>query len=224
MFIAYLTIFLISGAVAIDEGFVILSSDLVRSILDRMNSTLLCHPFGGQNIGIWLNGYPGLQAFGDNKRLFHLNFDSKYVAAKRPEICKTALGIHRSYPEEMKIYWDVYQKEPKNKSYIVPPITFPCHIALGLNYRVFSGDWFAEPKLCKDNPIWKGTFEGRQFERLGWGNAHIVVAFLICVLVVAFVIFNFSPRPYWRIFCQKISSINIHLVLDYFKAYIRSKR
>ena len=55
--------FFISGAVAIDEGFIILSSDLVKSILDIINTTLLWHPFGGQNIGIWLDDYPGLQAF-----------------------------------------------------------------------------------------------------------------------------------------------------------------
>ena len=161
LFITYLTIFLISGAVAIDEGFVILSSDLVKSIIDRINTTLLCHPFGGQNIGIWLNDYTGVQTFGDNKRLFHLNFDSKVVAAKRREICSTALGIHKSYPEEMRIYWNVYQKEPKNRTYIVPPIVFPCRFPRGINYKVFGGNWFAEPKLCKDNPIWSEAFKGR---------------------------------------------------------------
>ena len=37
---------------------------------------------------------------------------------------------------------------------------------------------------------------------LGWKNGHILVAFLICVLVVAFVIAIFSRPLDWFIFCQ----------------------
>ena len=154
---------LISGAVIIDEGFIILTKDLVKSILDRVNTTLPCHPFGDQALGMWLKNVSNLQAFGDNKRLFHFGFDSKEKAAKRDEICTTALGIHQSYPEEMKIYWDVFQNEkPTNHS--VPPIVFPCHFPLDINYKVYGRKYFAEPKLCKEKPIWERGkhFKGRQ--------------------------------------------------------------
>ena len=66
---------------------------------------------------------------------------------------ETALGIHKSYPEEMKIYWYVYLKEPKDQ-YKVPPVAYPCHLKPVLNYKVFVKRWFAEPKPCKDNPVW----------------------------------------------------------------------
>ena len=153
---------LISGAIAIDEGFIILTKDLVKSILDRVNTTLPCHPYGGQAIGMWLKNVSNLQTFGDNKRLFHLRFDSKEKAAKRNEICSTALGVHQSYPEEMKIYWDVFKNEkPTNHS--VPPIVFPCRFPPGINYKIFGGRYFAEPKPCKDKPIWERGeyFKGR---------------------------------------------------------------
>ena len=154
---------LISGDVSIDEGFIILTKDLVSSILDRVNTTLLCHPYGGQAIGMWLKDVPNLQTFGDNKRLFHLRYDSKEKAAKRKEICNTALGIHQSYPEEMKIYWKVFKnEEPADQN--VPPVAFPCRLPLGINYRIYSGKYFAVPKPCKDKPIWdRGEyFIGRQ--------------------------------------------------------------
>ena len=151
------------GAVAIDEGFIIMSSDLIKNFLSKINTTLLCHPFGGQNIGIWLNGM-NVTRFGDNKRLFHLRFESKVKASKRTEICHTALGIHRSYPEEMRLYWRIYQKEDKNVSYEIPKISFPCRLPPGLNYKVMFKKYFAKPKLCRDNPIRdRGEyFKGRQ--------------------------------------------------------------
>ena len=112
---------------------------------------------------MWLKGIPDLQTFGDNKRLFQLSYDSKEKAAKRNEICDTALGIHRSYPEEMKIYWKVFQNEEPSNLF-VPPIVFPCDVPLGIDYSVFSGKYFAEPKPCKDKPIWERGeyFKGRQ--------------------------------------------------------------
>ena len=150
---------------AIDEGFIIISNDVVQNFLSKVNTTLLCHPFGGQNIGIWLNDMPDVTTFGDNKRLFHLNYDSNEKAAKRKEICHTALGIHKSYPEKMRLYWKVFLKED-NVTYEVPPVVFPCRIPRGINYKVFGKPYFAEPKLCKKNPIWKrGEFwKGRQNE------------------------------------------------------------
>ena len=84
--------------------------------------THMC-PYGGQALGMWLKDVPNLQRFGENKR-FHLSYDSKEEAAKRNEICDTALGIHKSYPEEMKIYWKVFQtKEPSNPFVLPFPVT-----------------------------------------------------------------------------------------------------
>ena len=149
---------------AIDEGFIIISNDVVQNILSKVDTTLLCHPFGGQNIGIWLNDMPDVTTFGDNNRLFHLNYDSKEKAAKRKEVCHSALGIHKSYPEEMRLYWKIFLNENKNVTYEIPPIAFPCRHPRGINYKVFEGQYFAEPILCKNNPIWeKGEFfKGRQ--------------------------------------------------------------
>ena len=132
----------------------IVTRDLTEYFLSQLNTTLLCHPYADQAMGLWLNDFPNLQTFADNERIFHSHFDSKEKAVKRHEICNTTLAIHQSYPKEMKIYWNVYLRE-KNETHNVPAIVFPCNLPRHVNYTVFRGSmYFAKPILCKDNPVW----------------------------------------------------------------------
>lgn len=151
----------------LDEGFIIVTEDIVKSFLNRANKTLLCHPSGSQSLGMWLKDVPGLQTFGDNKRIFHHQIDFSRTVGKSRDICRTALAIHQSYPKKMKTYWDIYLKLD-NRSYILPPIAFPCDFPQVYDYRVARGIWFAVPKLCKDLPVWnRGEyFKGRARKQL----------------------------------------------------------
>ena len=88
----------------VDEGFMILSSDIIKEVLARENTTLLCHPFGDQAVAIWLNNRAkDTTYFMDNDRLMH-SVSGKYEHI-RNGLCNQFLGLHQAYPESMFFYW-----------------------------------------------------------------------------------------------------------------------
>ena len=139
------------GNIYFDEAFIIITKDLIQSFLDRKNSTLLCQPYGDQSIGMWLNAISTLTKFED-KRLGDLKPREKIKTRNGHETCQSKLGIHKSYPEEMKLYWNISQHENKDIKPEVPPETFDCKFPFGIDENKY-GARFA-PKLCKDNPVW----------------------------------------------------------------------
>ena len=141
------------GKVVIDEGFIIVTQDIITSFLDRSNKTLLCHPSGTQALAMWLKDVPGLVTFGDNERIFHHQIDFIKTVGKSGEMCGAALAIHQTTPKEMRLFWNVSLKE-YYWSYVLPPIAFPCKFPHIYDYKVSTGRWFAEPKLCKYMPVW----------------------------------------------------------------------
>ena len=152
----------------LDEAFYLVSSDIVESFLSRRDS-LFCHVWESQAIGYWIKNISNLTTFADNKRLLHISqegFSSEKDVVNRKEICYSVLAIHQSYPEKMRMLWRAYEKENKPIAYQVPSISYNCKYPLAMDYMFFRNDklWFAEPKLCKDNPIWhrSGEYKGRK--------------------------------------------------------------
>ncbi|XP_046863715.1 beta-1,3-galactosyltransferase 6-like isoform X3 [Xenia sp. Carnegie-2017] len=45
------------GQAVFDEAFLIVTPDVVQYIVDRKNTSLMCHPWGGQSLGYWLNDF-----------------------------------------------------------------------------------------------------------------------------------------------------------------------
>lgn len=141
-----------------DESFYLLSKGVVDSILSRRD-TLECSPWESQAIGYWLKKVANLTTFGDNKRLLHQHqtgFTEVTEVTKRKEICRSVVGIHRSYPEKMRLYWSVYKREVKPDVYEVPPISYGCQFPISMDIMAWRKNkaWFAELKPCKDNPTW----------------------------------------------------------------------
>ena len=153
----------------LDEAFYLVSKDIVESFLTRFD-TLLCHVWESQAIGHWIKNITNVITFADNKRILHhqSEFSSKNVVEKRKEICHTVLAIHKSYPDKMRLFWSIYEKEDKNMTYYVPPTSYNCRYPLAMDYMVWRNNkmWFSEPKLCKDYPTWKrdgeNEYKGRQ--------------------------------------------------------------
>ena len=139
----------------------------MESFLDRRDS-LVCHVWESQAIGYWIKNISNLKTFADNERILHhqTGFSSKEDVIKRNEICHSVLAIHKSYPEMMRMYWAIFEKENKITPSKVPPISYNCEYPLAMDYMVWRDTslWFSEPKLCKDNPIWdRGEeYKGRQ--------------------------------------------------------------
>ncbi len=145
----------------LDEAFYLVSKDIVESFLSRRD-TLVCHVWESQAIGYWLKNISNLTTFSDNKRLLHLGLEKD---VKR-EICHSFLAIHKSYPETMRKFWGIYEKEAKPLAYHVPPISYNCEYSIAMDYMVWKNKklWFSEAKLCKDNPTWnrEGEYKGRR--------------------------------------------------------------
>ena len=117
-----------------------------------------------QAIATWLNNVTNVTTFVDNKRLAQFGISSGEIA-KRKEVCQTLLGIHQSYPEQMKFYWDIYQKENRSIVYHPPPVEYPCPFPRKFDYKAFLGtEGYHDMKLCKDNPTWSSMpyVKGRQ--------------------------------------------------------------
>ncbi len=145
------------AATWLDESFYLVSKDIVESILNRRD-TLVCNIWESQSIGYWLKNISNLKTFSDNKRLLYLKTPG---ADKRREICHSLIGIHKSYPEKMRTFWGIYEKEAKPLAYQVPPITYNCKNSIWMDIMAFKHDkfWFCGLKLCKDNPIWNPNRE-----------------------------------------------------------------
>ena len=158
--------------VAMDEGFVILSADLLQEIVQRNNS-LCCHPYGDQMIAMWLyrletEGY-NITYFADNNRILHRRkgFQPKL------DFCSTMLGIHQAYPTQMRKYWNLtsptwyktnFEFQPRKK-YLQY-----CQFPRGWDWRLLWPLYRHDPKPCwEDNASWPALenftiHQGREHE------------------------------------------------------------
>lgn len=165
------------GIVRVDEGFMILSRDLIDEFLLRLNSTLLCSAFGDQAVANWIQeSTKGEEIiyFLDNSRIIHQEVTS-YMGNKYliPNICNTYLGLHGTYPDYMRKYWKLYtdEKYTYGRAYTIPeikPFEYICEHSKDFNFEVFEPPYYSERKLCKYNPTFKGSDEqylGREGQR-----------------------------------------------------------
>ncbi|KAL9970379.1 hypothetical protein ACROYT_G022743 [Oculina patagonica] len=145
----------VEGLVRVDEGFLILSADLVLEFMSKKDD-LLCHPFGDQTIAIWMNDVKNVIYFHD-PRIFH------DVTAHIPEfksireVCGTYISLHGSYLHEMLIYWNIASKG-NHSTYWVPsiqPISNICPLSTRFDWRAMGGPPYGwEPKPCVLKPLW----------------------------------------------------------------------
>ncbi|XP_031574723.1 beta-1,3-galactosyltransferase 6-like isoform X2 [Actinia tenebrosa] len=142
------------GQVRVDEGFLILSSDLVKEFVSKKDS-LLCHPYGDQAVAIWLNNRTDITRFHD-PRVIHDVTAHNPQFKRANELCNTYLSLHGSYLHENLIYWDIVQKErPQVWLPSIQPFEEVCKFGTHFDWRKMGGypyEW--EPKPCSSNPTW----------------------------------------------------------------------
>ena len=155
--------------VRVDEGWMILSGNLVQEVLSKVNTTLPCHPFGDQAVALWmLDSKYNVTYFYDNDRV--INFATSYDLEKynRPDICTKYLSLHGSYPKTMKMYWNISSYienllADKPTHYEIPPIPRygdKCRFS----NKIFDVNKFwpqlrFNTKPCKDDPRWTNSNE-----------------------------------------------------------------
>ena len=145
----------VEGLVRVDEGFLMLSKDLVHEFLSN-KSNLMCHPFGDQQIALWMNNVADGVYFHD-PRVIH-EITAQIVEFKHlPEICHTYLALHGTYLHEMLTYWEITQKE-KRDDYWVPSIerySDVCPLNRTFDWRAIGGPPYGwEPQPCALEPVW----------------------------------------------------------------------
>lgn len=119
--------------------------------------------FGDQSIGIWLNEIIGVQPFSDNKRLLSVGTNLIRMLRKEKGICQNIIGLHHAYPDDMRLFWNLFLYEQQYIKMDVPPIRFKCKFRYGIDiktYTTIKKSW-PLPRPCKDKPIFGN---GRSFK------------------------------------------------------------
>lgn len=148
----------------VDESFMIFTQDIIVKFLSQNESTMLCHPHAGQQIGLWLNDIP-TKLFKHDSRLYHgkpASFSSKFDNIKN--VCDSYLGVHGTYEEKMRYFGQNSNDKNRSKAHRLPDFSTFCKTTT-FDYRVIHPPFYYEPKLCKDNPRWvleRGMYVGRQ--------------------------------------------------------------
>ena len=145
----------IEGLVRVDEGFLVLSSDLIHAFLAKKKE-LLCHPFGDQTVAIWMNDIKDVIFFHD-PRVYHEVTSLKPEFKSQREICQTYLSLHGSYLHEMLTYWEIASKENATRFWVpsVQPLSHICPLSTYFDWRAMHGPPYGwEPKPCGLNPVW----------------------------------------------------------------------
>ena len=146
--------FFFTGGIRVDEGFVIVTNDLVQEFLREQNNSLICHPYGDQAMAIWINNIPGVTYFGD-PRVHHSVSAKDHYLQYYSDLCGNFLALHGSYPVEVEKFWLSHLSTSRDKEYKIPRISYPCgEQDKKYNKTNFLGMYHAEPILCKKLPSW----------------------------------------------------------------------
>ena len=167
------------GIVRVDEGFTILTFDIIKESLDRLNTTLMCSALGDQAVALWVTSSKlNVTYFYDNDRLLHSVPENEVRDYLVSGICDRYIGIHQAYPKYMYQYWrvmrydDVKHKKKREKSIrnihpvtAIPKFSKRCRLSTAFDWRGFRKTWSFEPKPCRNDPTWEKStqeFLGRQ--------------------------------------------------------------
>ena len=96
--------------------------------------------------------------------------------------CRKYIGIHGTYPKDMKLFWTqkgvIYYNFTSKRDRIrqIGDLTTNsalCELVHNFNYLIFEPEWQYEPKRCIYNPVWNtkkqltlgGVYSGRQEDK-----------------------------------------------------------
>lgn len=149
----------------IDESFILLSYDLVETFLSWNEETLLCHPFGDQQLGIWLNYLPNFKGFFDFRLHHHPPASKNSNIRNLNNICDRYLGLHGTYPEDMRRFWSRANDGKKALTKWIPVYPKACHHRPYFKWQDIKPMFRYKPELCAKNPRWnmkREMWAGRQ--------------------------------------------------------------
>ena len=160
--------------VRVDEGWLLLTKDLIQEALSKFNSTLECHPFADQAVALWMiQSKYNVTYFYDNERVIHQVTAINEKKFATPDICDRYLSLHGSYPGVMAKYWLVSEQRRlqilKARHYNIPAIPRyqdKCKFSTTVfDFNNFWPEFRFNTKLCKDKPEWSNSnadYRGRE--------------------------------------------------------------
>ena len=157
-------------ATRVDDGWMLLSNALIQSFLSR-EDLLLCHPFGDQQVAIWLNDEKNVEIFHDFRIHHHPPAKVVHSFQRNPFICKEYIAVHGTYPTQMLLFWDASLKlrdPPMPSEVLLMPSYRYCPYDRTFDWRFIAaaGEWYRlPPKPCRENPTWDlptSPFLGRE--------------------------------------------------------------
>ena len=145
----------IENIVRPEESVILLSRGTIEVFLGQDPNELYCHPWADQMIGIWVTKLRLPRFYNHDFRLHHdpPAANVKQFHTKFRNICQWYIGVHGSYPAQMKMLW----KKRGPSSYVKGTLgdyTTKCSYEPVLKWKMFSDTWRYKPKLCINNPAW----------------------------------------------------------------------
>ena len=154
--------------VRVDEGWLMLTRNLVDEVLSKINSTLPCHPFADQAVALWvIHSRYNVTYFYDNERVINKATAFKVQEYLKPDICEKYLSLHGSYPRFMKMYWNITRTnrsmKKKQRRYSIPAIPYyldKCpYDNKVFDLKNFWPQFRYDTKPCKEEPRWPNSNE-----------------------------------------------------------------
>ncbi len=156
--------------VRVDEGWMILTQDLVEEALSKLNSTLPCHPYGDQAVAKWMiDSKYNVTYFYDNDRVVNRATAYHVKQYLSSDICRKYLSLHGSYPKVMRRYWDATKNKTKHtRQYEIldmPRYEDKCeHSNKVFDTSVFYYEFNFDMRPCKDQPRWVPRNSREEFQ------------------------------------------------------------
>ena len=162
---------IILDVVFIDDGWLLMSRDLVHDFMTDRDQHL-CTPFAWFTLQKWISKQLKVRRIHwySDQRIYHNPPVSKifHHFRDRHDICRRYISLHGAYPKEMAILQQNLEKEQLKGSdnfgiffpltYHIPPINDRCRYQrVEFNYSWFKPPYYYEPIPCKQRPIWNGS-------------------------------------------------------------------
>lgn len=166
-----------------EESMILMSRDLMEHFILQDPFSMRCHPWADQMIGVWVTDLGDNYIFRHDDRLHHAPIvDQMPKLRDVDEKCAKYIGIHGTYPADMRLFWKqkgtIYYNFTSNEDRIkqlgdLTTNSAVCELVHNFNYLIFEPEWQYEPKRCIYNPVWNtkkqtvigGVYSGRQEDK-----------------------------------------------------------
>ena len=150
-----------AGNLWMDEGWMIFSRNIIETFLAQ--KWPVCHPFADQMIAIWLNNVSQRLNFHDVR--LHHHPPASYVQRFKTiaNVCDSYLGLHGTYPEEMR-YFDKNSNDGKKDVPRITHVNKTCRFTT-FNWKAMRNRFRRSPKPCDGLLDWgdkPNGYKGRQ--------------------------------------------------------------